>query len=87
MYEEWHGLGQYEVSNPGGLAGLQRGGPSWRRGWSNGEQKRFSRLKKVVTNMDEEAAAGGEIDDVLKKYDEIFKHHPSLTAMAKHMSN
>jgi hypothetical protein len=86
MYEEWHGLGQYQVSNPGGLARLEKEAPSWRKEWGTGEQKHFSRLKTVVAKIDEEVAASGVVGDVLERYEQIFEGHSSLTAMAKYVS-
>jgi hypothetical protein len=76
LYDEWYGIGEcLDLPVPGGIAALEANHKAkWRNHFSGHEIKNFSRVKMVVTGIDEmQRRTQRPIDSVIDELDLVFK--------------
>lgn len=74
LYDHWNGEGEYENMFPGGIAKLElEKGSSWRKTWDNSANKRFSKVKGIISAIHYESTESSiSITDVLSIWEDIY---------------
>ena len=75
LYDHWNGEGDFENVIPGGIAKLeQEQGCSWRKTWDNGANKRLSKVKGIISAIQNESTENSmSIADVITAWEEIYR--------------
>ena len=76
LYDEWYGDGEFTGRPiPGGIAWLEKHHKHmWRKHFTSGQNKHFSRVKRIVKGIEAEAEKNQKIpDEVIEEWQEIFE--------------